>query len=109
MTNVTLRNHDVTLEATPVNDTYTDQAIEHARGLLAEGIDFDKALVDRFDGLVLTGRHGSWHFQTPLCGYEGTGPHTTATILAMFNFGSKSELLSKVNYGDDKAKVTIYR
>ena len=109
MTNVTLRNHDVTLEATPVNDTYTDQAIEHARGLLAEGIDFDKALVDRFDGLVLTGRHGTWHFQTPLCGYDGTGPNTTATILAMFNFGSHADIMSQINHRDNAAKATLYR
>ena len=109
MTTVTLRNHGLTVEATPVGDTYTDQAVEKASELLARGVEFDQALVDRFDGLLLIGARGSWHFQTPLCGYKGNGPGTTAVILSMFGFGSTEEIMRQIDSGDNEAKAKFYR
>lgn len=106
---VTLRNHGITVEAEEVGDTYTERALEFATKLHDDGTTFDKALVDRFDRLVLTGPSGSYHFGTPLCGYGGTGPMTTLIILELFGFGSSAELASKIHEGGDMAKAKFYR
>lgn len=109
MTTVTLRNHGITVEATEVGDRDTVEAFNTARKLRDDGVEFDKALVDRFDGLVLIGGQGNWHFSSPLCGYGGTGPIISARILSVFGFGAEREILAKIDHGGEKAKATLYR
>jgi len=111
MASVMLRNLGITVEATEIDDLSTDQALEHAGLLYDQGVRFDQAHVDRFDGLVLIGRtpEKSFHYRTPLCGYNGTGPMTTAIILELFGFGDRSEILNRISTGDDRAKASFDR
>lgn len=107
---VTLRNHGESMIANEVGDTYTDEAIDKARELHAQGVTFTRAYVDRFDGLVLLGpQEDAWHFQTTLCGYAGTGPTTTARILELFEFGTVQDLTPRLVVGGDSAKETFTR
>jgi len=106
---VALRNHGIELRATKVNDTYTGQAIDFAEGLKSKGRQFHQAYVDRFDGLVLVGTSGSYHFATPLCGYGGTGPNATATILEMFGFGKHADIMKQIDHGDDRGRAEFRR
>lgn len=109
VTQVTLRNHGIAIDAVSVGDTYTGQALEFARSLQERGATFDKALIDRFDGLVIQGAGGSYHFTTPICGYGGTGPRTSAQILEMFQFGSIDSIMDRISHGDNGAMFTLYR
>lgn len=53
--------------------------------------------VYRFNGLTVTDSEGrGLHFQTALCGYIGSGPNATATILELLGFGEKDALLPLV-------------
>ena len=106
MASVMLRNHGITVEASATGDRWSEESWENAQKLHGTGVTFDKALVDRFDGLVLIGPKGSWHFEHALCGYEGTGPQTTAKILSLFGFGSQKEIMQRIK--DDYA-VELYR
>lgn len=100
----------------PGVDRYTDQALEIAKLVSNEyGTRVYKAEVDRFDGLIVywmdegefeigdTNEPRGWHFVSPICGYDGTGPATTALILQMFGFGSAEDMIYKINHGDNTA------
>ena len=107
MTRVTLRNSGRTFNVTPVSDKSTGEAIVQAKAIAADGGTFSEAVVDRFDGLVIVGRDASWHFNTPICGYSGTGPMTTAIILELFGFGNKAKIFDEINTGDNHATYTF--
>jgi len=103
-------------------DKYTEQALEIADVLIAEyGNEVYGAEVHRFDGLIIyrTGEvlfdldessdaYG-WHFVTPICGYDGTGPMTTALILEKFGFGNAEDLISQINHGGNDAHFTFVK
>ena len=75
------------IEVKEVNDLSTDEAIAFARKLRDDdGVTAEAAYVDRIDGLVLVTHIGSWHFQTPLCGHDGSGPSASHEILEIFGF-----------------------
>ena len=107
MTQVKLRNSGRTFNVTPVYDESTGEAIAQAKTIAAKGDTFSEAVVDRFDGLVVVGRATTWHFNTAICGYVGDGPTTAATILELFGFGKKSEILERINTGDNRATHTF--
>ena len=86
---------------------YVSQAIVSAQTLLSQRRSFSRAVVDRFDGLVLVGPEGNWHFNTPLCGYVGESPMTTAAILELFGFGKKETIYQTISKGDDGATYTL--
>ena len=109
MATVMLRNHGISIDAESVGDLDTKQALEFAGDLHDNGVTFDKAYVDRFDGLVLEGPRGTYHFSTPLCGYGGTGPTTTVVILELFEFGKRDEIMPQIDHGDNTAKAVFYR
>lgn len=111
MARIILRNHGITVEAAEVNDTSTQEALEHATELYGSGARFEQALVDRFDGLVLLGETAdkSYRYRTPLCGYDGTGPMTTAVILELFEFGTRAEIMANISTGDNSAKASFSR
>lgn len=89
MTKVTLANHAMTIEVVSSHDGDTEQVLVAARELATRNITFVAAFVDRFDGLVIVSDNGTaWHFQSTLCGYEGTGTHATAEVLSLLDFGS---------------------
>jgi hypothetical protein len=90
-----------------VVDKSTDEAIEQAKIIAAKGDTFSEAVVDRFDGLVVVGREASWHFVSPICGYSGSGPMATATILELFGFGKKAKIFEEINTGDNHASYTF--
>ena len=109
-TQVSLRNHDdMTIDVIKVNDLDTVEAERYARNLREDGLTFDLALIDRFDGLVLLGRSGNYHFDTPLCGYIGNGPMASARILEMFEFGSAESIMSQIGDGGNNAKYRLCR
>jgi hypothetical protein len=109
MATVMLRNHGISIDAESIGDTYTEKALEFAGELHDNGVTFDKAYVDRFDGLVLEGPSGTYHFSTPLCGYGGAGPMTTLVILELFEFGTRDEIMPRLDHGGDAAKAVFYR
>lgn len=108
-TQVTLHKHGVTIDAIKANDHDTIEAVAYARRLHDEGATFDLALIDRFDGLLLVGASGNYHFTTPICGYMGNGPTASARILELFEFGSKDTILEEICHGDNDAKFRLYR
>lgn len=97
MATVILRNHGISIDAEPVGDTITKEALEFAGRLHDAGAVFNKAYVDRLDGLVLIGPAGAYHFSTPLCGYDGDGPRTAAIILELFDFVTGAGIMSQIN------------
>ena len=85
------------------NDRDTYEAEKFAKKLHSDGERFTGAVVSRFSGLTLLSRTKRVHFKTPLCGYSGTGPQTTATILELFGFGGRAEILKRISTGGDSA------
>lgn len=109
MASVSHSNQDISVKVYLVDDLYTEDAIRLAEQLVADGVEFDQASVDRFAGLVLSGPSGSWHFNTLLCGYEGNGPAATAQVLHLFGFGSFADMFARVNHGGDMATAVVSR
>ena len=111
MATVTLRNHgNLSVEAISTGDTWSGDSWKYARNrLYAEGVMFDKALIDRFAGLVLIGADMTVHFEHAVCGYDGTGPQTTAKILCLFGFGSYESIMETIKTGGDEAAFVFYR
>lgn len=99
----------------PAEDMDTEQALMAAQQLLDT---FGKdvavmAVVDRFDGLALifaqpnlSAWHG-WHFNSPICGYVGAGPITSARILALFGFGAYDDIFDRITEGGSSANFTF--
>lgn len=96
--------------ARPV-DEGTDEALETARVLaVTHKHRVLNATVDRQNGLLLvfsSSRPCGWHFQSPLCGYEGSGPQAAAQILEMFGFGTAEDILAEIKHGDNSARYTF--
>ena len=94
-------------------DEGTDEALETARALaVTYKHKVLNATVDRRDGLLLvfsSSRPSGWHFQSPLCGYEGSGPQAAAQILEMFGFGNAEDILAEIKHGDNSACYTFER
>lgn len=110
MRSITLHNHNETFgDVNIIDDCDPWDAIEQAKHLFEQGYYFEKALVDRFDGLVLVGSGGIWHFSHALCGYEGSGPQATAEILEIFGFGKFAVIMARIDHGGNAAKATFYR
>lgn len=109
LTLVRLRNHGISVEAERVDDHITAQALEFAGNLFNQGSTFTRALIDRFDGLVLIGPDGNYHFTTPVCGYDGDGTRTAAIIVELFGFGDGASIMARINHGGDGAKAEFNR
>lgn len=68
------------------------------------GYDWLHAEVDHYEGLTLycegtSGIKSGLHFSHALCGYGGTGPQATVSILLESGFGSRQDLEAEVfNY-----------
>ena len=67
-----------------------------------------KAVVDRFDGLLLVfhvsgGADVTYHIRHALAGYAGTGTIATATILEIFGFGRYDQLFVQISQGGSSA------
>ncbi|MGH7218254.1 MAG: hypothetical protein ACREGE_02330 [Candidatus Microsaccharimonas sp.] len=64
------------------------------------GYEWVYAKLDRYEGLTLFDTsHGmtiGLHFAHALCGYGGTGPHTTVQILVGAGFGHQERLEAQV-------------
>ena len=100
-------------------DTYGTEALKVATEVQQRyGDRVYRAEIDRRDGMIiywmseidfeLSDRSlRGWHFVTPTCGYTGSGPMTAATILEMFGFGPKDEMLEQINFGDNQAYFTF--
>lgn len=62
--------------------------------------DWKRAKVDRFDGLTLYEDKGSYtmglHFANSVCGFIGTGPRATVTILHEAGFAGVEDLEAAV-------------
>ncbi|MGB3945514.1 MAG: hypothetical protein WBK76_01610 [Candidatus Saccharimonadales bacterium] len=110
MAQIALRNHGFSVEAREVEDLDTEEALKHATQLYADGVRFTQAYVDRFDGLVLQTQNGeiAYHYRTPLCGYDGSGPTSTAVILELFGFGTRAEIMDRISTGDNTAKASFF-
>lgn len=104
---VRLRNSGKTFNAIKAFDKSSYAAVASAKELLVQRKSFSSATVDRFDGLVLVGPDGNWHFATALCGYRGSGPMATAEILELFGFGKKDDILWLITNGDDHATFSF--
>jgi len=104
---VRLRNSGRLFNVTEAQDLSTSEAVVTAMVLLAQRKSFKEAVVDRFDGLVLIGPDGNWHFASALCGYWGTSPAATAEILEIFGFGKKDSIFQSIYSGDDHATFSF--
>jgi hypothetical protein len=106
----------VVQDVNPGNDASTDMAIALARTIANAGNTdwLDYAIVDCDDGLAIF--HGEpdapsfaphnkrgWHFASALCGYGGEGPGGSATILELFGFGDREDILEQICRGGDYA------
>ena len=99
-----------TMELAEVGDRDSWEAIEYAQEYRdMRGFTFDKAEIDRHDGLLLIGKPGAYHFTNALCGYGGSGPHATARILELFEFGTFDEVFAKIDHGGESAHYILYR
>ena len=107
MQEVRLRNSGKTFNVIKAFDKSTYGAVASAKILLSQRKTFSSATVDRFDGLVLAGPDGNWHFATAICGYSGNGPVATAVILELFGFGKKDDVLRTISSGGDSATFSF--
>lgn len=104
-----LRNHGIVVKVSSASALTPGDAITTATRLSKEGIEFDKALVDRDDGLVLIGSKGNWHFWPPLNGTEDERTRAAAWVLFLSNFGSVRDMVAQVNHGNTTGKAVLYR
>lgn len=107
MQQVRLRNSGKTFNVIKAFDNSSYAALASAKALLVQRKSFSSATVDRFDGLVLVGPDGNWHFATALCGYGGSGPMATAEILELFGFGEKDYIFQTIATGGDNATFSF--
>lgn len=89
----------------PAQDRDTLEAIDRVRSLPNKSM-YPVAFVDRYEGLLLLQGPAipstpGIHLQTPLCGYEGTGPRATAEILALLGFGEADDLYHRLKTGNN--------
>ena len=92
-------------EVAPARDRDTNEAVERVRSLPNKRM-YPVAFVDRYEGLLLLQGPAApstpgLHLQTPLCGYEGTGPRATAEILALLGFGEIDDLYAQLKTGNN--------
>jgi hypothetical protein len=103
------------------DDGSTYEAKETAKKFLGHAAQFDAAIVDFTDGLVLCdsaratapesegGEITGIHFRSPNCGYGGNGPYATARILEMYGFGEFDTLFHHITQGGNMAHFTFTR
>lgn len=103
------------------DDSSTYEAKETAKKFIGHAAQFDAAIVDFTDGLVIYDSvraaapesEGSEvtgiHFRSPNCGYGGNGPYATARILEMYGFGEFKSLFDQVTKGGNVAHFTFTR
>ena len=102
-TSIELLGHGITVNAVPISDDSTVDAVEATRELMAQGTTFTDVLVDRESGIVLLGPHGNRHITSDACGFPSN--KIVSRILAMLGFGSMSGLRTKLDRGDDISKA----
>lgn len=99
-----LRNHDKGFVSPTVVRPKGITAVEYfsesvvANALLASGLKFDTAYLDKHDGLVLVNANDVFWLPRLCCGnpLRRTRSRTTALILALFGFGELDNLYAQI-------------